>query len=132
MYLIPYNETRDLNRAEDAFDRLFERAFGLRPFASQAPAVDYDETDEGYTVRATVPGFKKDQLEVSAQDGLLTITAHQAAKEGEKQTENSLRRSVRLPEGIDVEKVSAHLEDGILTVTLPKAETRKPRAIQIR
>lgn len=127
-----------LSRSFGNFDRLFELAEGLRSRNSPAGdgniAADLYEDDDHYYARVEVPGVKKDQVELSLDDSVLSISFQRkpSTDEGEHQENVSLSRSLTVPDGIDAQKVAAKLEDGVLTVTLPKAEERKPRSIKVK
>ncbi len=86
-------------------------------------ATDLYEDDDHYYARFELPGVKKEELKVEAEDGVLSVKF-------ERENESS-RRAIRLPESVDPAKITAKLEDGILTVTIAKAEERKPRSITI-
>ena len=130
----------------DEMDRLFDAAFpALSSFhrgngfdwQGQFP-VDLYQDKDAFTVRAELPGFRKEDISLDLADGLLTVTAHQKteAKTGEKETTETVQerrasRAVALPDNIDVEKIAAAYENGVLTITLPKREEVKPRQIAI-
>ena len=82
--------------------------------------------------------MQKEEIEISLQDGMLIVSGERkedsTAGEGATRTERytgTFRRSITLPSRVDVNKVTATYEDGILTITLPKAEEAKPKQIQI-
>jgi HSP20 family protein len=93
--------------------------------------VDVSEDKDNAYVRAELPGVKREDLKVETADGALTITAARQAKNGEKEEAYTSTRSVTLPTDVDVEKVAATYENGVLTVTLPKREALKPRQVAI-
>jgi len=102
------------------------------------PDVDIHETEESLTVTADLPGVEVDGLETDLRDNLLTLTArvkrlddkwrmlHQEYKIGH------YVRQFRLGQQIDQARISAQLKDGVLTLTLPKAENARPRRIQVQ
>jgi HSP20 family protein len=105
------------------------------------PAIDVSETDHSYIVRAELPGIKKDDLDVSINDGVLTINAETRFEREEKEKGRMIRqerrygkyvRSMRLGGDVDESKVSADYTDGILTLTLPKSEEVKPKKIDVK
>jgi HSP20 family protein len=114
---------------ESEIDRLFSSAF--TEFAAPAVAprfpVDLFEDKDNHYVRAELPGITREAINLEMVDGYLTINA--TRKEGEEAF--SLTRSVSIPEAVQADKVSAILEHGVLTVTLPKQEQAKPRKIAI-
>jgi HSP20 family protein len=123
------------------FDRLFDETFpgfGLRAPAQEAPRfaprVDVTESDEAYTVKADLPGLEEKDIQVSLEEGVLSI---QGKLESEKDEERkgvrwverargSFHRSIRLPEEIDAAKVTASYRQGVLTVSVPKLPEAKP------
>ncbi len=135
----------EFNRLRREIDRLFEEPFGfLAPstsfFEGWTPAVDIFEDKDKYTVKAELPGMKKEEIEVSLVGNTLTISGERK-QELEKQERESYRseryfgrfqRSVTLPEQVQENKIEAAYKNGVLTITLPKAEETKPRQISIK
>ena len=104
------------------------------------PRVDISETENDVVIAAEVPGLKKEEINISVEDGVLTLKGERK-HEDEKKEKNyhrveraygSFNRSFRLPPSVDAEKVHASYQDGVLKVTLPKLEKVKPRAIPIQ
>ena len=102
-----------------------------------APEVNIFETKDGYVVEAEMPGVNKEGLEITVEDNELTIIGHRNTEQLNAQPlfrERRLadyRRSFELNPAIDTSKVAAKIEQGILTVTLPKSEKVKPRKIAV-
>ncbi|MDH3688024.1 MAG: Hsp20/alpha crystallin family protein [Gammaproteobacteria bacterium] len=105
-----------------------------------APAIDVIEKDGEYLVRAELPGVKKEDLDVSIQDGVLTINAQSKYENEEKKDGRVIRqerhygkyvRSMRLGEVIDDKNIKAEYKDGILELVLSKAEEVKPKKIDV-
>ncbi len=104
------------------------------------PRVDVVETKESYELTAELPGFKKDDVTVQVQDGVLQLTANVETKETKDETQWLLRerraqtfqRSFRLPRDVDGETISAEFRDGLLVLTLPKKEESKPKVVAIK
>lgn len=94
-------------------------------------ATDVYEDKENYFARFEVPGVKKDDVKIELVDRMLTVSVERREKTSDGEQSYSLSRSVSVPEGVDSEKIGAKLEDGMLTVTLPKQESRKPRTIEV-
>ena len=102
-----------------------------------APEVNIFETKDGYVVEAEMPGVNKEGLEITVEGNELTIVGHRNSEQLNAQPlfrERRLadyRRSFELDPAIDTSKVAAKIEQGILTVTLPKSEKVKPRKIAV-
>jgi HSP20 family protein len=102
-----------------------------------APYVDVEATDSGYVLYAEMPGVNREGIEVTVDDGNLVIAGHrQALAVGgdplHRETRRlNFRRVYELDPSIDANRISARIEQGILTVTLPKAENQKPRRIAL-
>ena len=101
------------------------------------PLVDVESNEEGYTIRAEMPGVDKSGLEITVDNGELTIVGHRRASEvtGEpvyrEIRNNDFRRVYELDPAIDTAKISARIEQGILTLALPKTESVRPRKITV-
>jgi HSP20 family protein len=129
-------------------DRLFDVAFpalstlqreGLfGDWQGQFPVDLYHEKD-AFVVRAELPGFRKEDLAVEVADGILTVSAHSKTeapvdkdnKSNATTQESKVTRSISLPEHLQVDKIQAKYENGVLTVKLPKSEEVKPKQIAI-
>ena len=103
-----------------------------------APSADVEFTDVGYVIRAEMPGVEKDGLEITVDRGELIILGRRKPIEvtGEliyrEIRPHDFRRVYELAPSIDSTNITANIEQGILTVTLPKAETVKPRKIAVQ
>ena len=102
------------------------------------PTTDIFETDQALAVVMEMPGVKKDKVEINLEDGVLTVEGRIDFTKYQDllpvYTEYNIgnyRRSFTLPESIDQEKIKAEMSDGVLTLSLPKAEKAKPRKIAI-
>jgi HSP20 family protein len=97
--------------------------------------VDIREEDEAYVLKAFVPGLSAEDLNIQVLDDVLTIEGEYGQHEGEALMSElpvgSFRRALRLPAPLDAEKVEAHIENGVLTLRVPKAETARPKAIKV-
>ena len=107
-------------------------------FGGWSPALDLYQNNDNVVAVLELPGMRKEDIEISLHDGTLSISGERktASPNGEKaeRTERyvgSFRRSISLPVRVDANKVTASYQDGILTVTLPKAEEAKPRRINV-
>ncbi|HPG39739.1 MAG TPA: Hsp20/alpha crystallin family protein [bacterium] len=104
------------------------------------PRIDVKETKDAYEVMADLPGLKKEDIEVSLHENVLTLKGErkqEEKKEGENEyymerTYGSFYRSFEIPAKVKAEDINATYKDGVLRLTLPKAEEVKPREIQIK
>ena len=138
-----WEPVREMMTLREAMDQLFNDAFtssvGTRSVAS-APLVDVYQTDDDIVIKATLPGFTKDDVDITLTENVLTLrgsTKKEDENEGKsyyirEQSYGSFERSLRLPVDVELEKVEAVFENGILTITLPKAEDVKPKSIMIK
>lgn len=102
-----------------------------------SPAVDIFETEDGLTVVADVPGVAKDGIQIDVDDKILSIrgTVSLPRREGLISREFGMMnyfRQFRLSDEVDQSKINAELEQGVLTLRLPKAEHAKPRRIEVK
>jgi len=107
-------------------------------FSGWTPALDLYQDNDNVVAVVELPGMRKEDIEISLQDGTLSISGERKEEtttaEGATRTERffgKFRRSVTLPTRVDANQVKASYKDGILTVMLPKAEEAKPKQIQI-
>jgi HSP20 family protein len=137
-----------LEMAQREFDTMLNRFFGGRETANGggylAPyAVDVREDADHIYVEAELPGFKKDEIDITLENQTLTISAERRSeqKKGDPQNKGELLlherrytrflRSFTLPPTVDEQTVNAKLTDGVLTITLNKREETKPRKISV-
>jgi HSP20 family protein len=101
--------------------------------------VDIRQTADAYTIEASVPGFKPENVEVTFDDGILTIRGQQRSEE-QKQGSYvrrerklaSVYRQISLPAEVRAEEISANFEHGVLTITIPRAQKAQPKRIQVQ
>ena len=148
MTLVRYNPNRGYFSMQDTMNSLVNALFNTdaSDFVSNAselaPRMDMKETENAYTVKLTMPGIDKDNIDISVTDGILTIkgeTREEEEKEDEKATwlvrehkHISYYRSVRLPSEVVADKAEAEYKNGVLCLTLPKAEEVKPKSIPVK
>ena len=145
--LIRWEPAREMMTLREAMDRLLDDAF-TRPLgfgnghenAWSVPAVDMYQTDNEVVVKAALPGMKADDVQLNVTGEVLTIKGEIKQKDELKEKAYHLReqrwgsfeRSVILPTEVVADKAKADFENGILTITLPKAEEAKPKSISIK
>lgn len=137
---------RSLSTLRGDFDRFFDQVtktgFFGPPRAMEtmwSPSLDFSETDKEYVVRVEVPGISKDDLEVTVDGRMLTVSGRRSFEKEEKTEDYFWRereqgrfvRTVQLPASVEGAKVSASCEDGIMTIRLPKSEPVASKRIPI-
>jgi HSP20 family protein len=111
---------------------------GRTGFSFRLP-LDVSETDDAYLIRASTPGMKPEDLDISVQNNTLIIRGEmrqQEEREGERwhlqeRRYGQFQRTITLPNNVNADQVGAQYEDGVLTLTLPKSEEAKPRRISV-
>jgi len=133
----------ELTRMQEEMNRFFDDFFGeqRRGLAEGAwlPAVDVSETESELVVRAELPGMSHEDIEINVQDNILTLKGEKK-QEKKEEKENfhrlersygSFSRSFSLPAGVKPDDIKATFKDGVLQVTMPKAEEAKAKKIAI-
>jgi HSP20 family protein len=125
-------------------NRLFNNLFDTPTVASApvrrfAPATDLIESETHYILRADLPGLSEDDVNIELDGNVLSVSGerkseHEHRGQGYYRVERSygsFRRSLRLPEGVDAEAITANFDRGVLEVSVPKPEQPKPRRVQV-
>ena len=141
----PFRELDELHsRLSTLFGRAALRKNGAKDealtVAEWAPLVDIVEDDNEYLIKAELPEVKKEDVKVTVQDDVLTISGQRQYEKEEKgkkyhrveRAYGSFTRSFTLPEDADGEKVAAEFKDGVLKVRLPKSEKARPKSIEVK
>ncbi len=141
----PFKEMEDLQSR-------FTRLFGLTPARTEngdrelmtitewAPSVDIIEDEKEWLLKADLPEVKKEEVKVTVENGVLTISGERKFEKEEKakkyhrieRSYGNFLRSFTLPDGADGSKVNAEFKDGVLKVHLPKGEKAKPNAVEVK
>ncbi len=146
MSLIRWRPTRDLLSIRDEVNRLFDNFFTGLPERRRgllegewAPSVDVAETDNEVVVTAELPGVEQDNVDITITDDVLTLKGEKKEEKEVKEKNyhriersyGSFQRSISLPAGVQADKAKATYKDGVLHITVPKAEEAKPKQIKI-
>jgi HSP20 family protein len=138
---------RELATMRQMMDRVLEDDFFRFPSMWErnggevaSLALDVAEKDDAYVVKASLPGVNPEDVDITLTDNVLTIRGETKDDKDIKQENYHLRerrfgtfvRSVTLPNAVDADKIEALNENGVLTLTLPKAESVKPRKIEVK
>jgi HSP20 family protein len=128
-----------LNRA---LDEAFTNSGNTDAARVWVPAIDLIEKKDSYIIRAELPGVERSNIDISFEKNVLTISGQKSALIEAKDEElrvfaaervsGSFSRSLRMPDYIDGDKIGAEYKDGLLTITIPKAELAQPRKIEVR
>lgn len=144
MNIVRFDPFRELEAMTNRLNRLFDPSITRHDdpddFGGWAPAIDVEETDREYRIKADLPEVMKNDVKVNIENGVLTIEGERKQEKEEKnkkfhRVERAYGKFVRrlaLPTEVDAQKVAAEFKDGVLNVRLPKAETVKPRAIAVK
>jgi HSP20 family protein len=143
-----WDPMREMEEMQNRVASLFGRRLPLKKDSGEegftlmewVPPVDIAEDEKEYTIKAELPGVNKEDVRVTVEGGVLTITGERKAEKEEKDKKyhriernyGTFVRSFMLPEGTASDKVSAEFEDGVLRVRLPKDESAKPKSIEVK
>ena len=142
-----WDPVQELNALQNRLSSLFGRTT-LRPsngeeslaLADWAPVVDISEDDKEFAIKAELPGLKREEVKVTVEDGVLSISGERKTEKEEKNKQfhrmersyGSFLRSFTLPEGADTTKVNAEFSDGVLHVHLAKTPKTQPKTIEVK
>jgi HSP20 family protein len=144
-----WNPLREMDEAQNRFNPFFLAAFPNRmgsgeihslTVADWSPEVDISEDDRGYLLKADLPEMKKDDVRVTVEDGILSVSGERRSEKEDQKRKfhriersfGNFRRSFTLPEDADSTKVTAEFRDGVLKVHLPTTPVAKSKAIQVK
>lgn len=138
-----WNPTREALDLFNEFERLFDRSAYRESVDTPTTwglALDVVEQEEGYVVKASVPGINPDDLNITLEDNVLTIQgevkSEETADEGKyhlrERRYGSFGRTLRFPVAVNADTVEASYHNGVLSLTVPKAEEVKPKRIAIK
>ncbi|MBM3944894.1 MAG: Hsp20/alpha crystallin family protein [SAR202 cluster bacterium] len=144
MMLERWDPFAELRRMDDTLNRMW-RGFGYRdhdgaPADTWAMPIDVVEESDHIVVHASMPGIKASDIDVTVENGVLFISGTSESSEEHKDGSYLVRerrygqfqRTLRLPDSVDADKAETHHEDGVLTVRLPKAETKKAKRLTVK
>lgn len=147
MNLVRWDPFRELEEMSTRLNRFFGLAAPRRTadedggfFADWTPAIDVEETDKEYLLKADLPDVKKEDVKIDVSNGILTVEGERKQEKEEKnrkfhRIERAYGKFVRrmgLPTDADEQKIAAEFKDGVLNVHIPKAASAKPRSIEIK
>src|SRR5213079_1184170 len=147
--LITWNPLGEIDEAQNRFNRFFLGGFPNRMgtgeihslvVADWSPEVDISEDDHGYLLKADLPEMKKDDVRVTVEDGILSVSGERKSEKEDLKKKfhriercyGTFRRSFTLPEDADSTKVTAEFRDGVLKVHLPTTARPRSKATQVK
>lgn len=141
-YLDKWEPFRDMLNLRADMDRLFKTFFSGFPEDREGlwtPIVDIEEDKDTITVKAEVPGMNKDEIKVTVRDNVLSISGERKQEKETKEktyhrierTYGKFNRRITLPTSVGADKIKATYKDGVLSITLPKPESVKPKQIDV-
>ncbi len=144
MSLIKWSPIRDLLSIQDEMNKLFDERldkFSGNELQSRVwqPLVDIFEEDDKFVIKAEIPEVKKEDISINLENNVLTIKGERKLEKEDKKENyhraerfyGMFQRSFTLPGTVDQEKIKANLENGVLTLEIPKKEEVKPKKIEI-
>lgn len=140
MQLIKYDPIKDIAQLEKEMTSFFQNGWSLFPSINEASNMDMYEENGKLIAEVSLPGYKKKEVKVSTDNGLLEIAAeHEESKEKKNKRryyfqESSRRysRRVALPDGADTEAIDASFTNGVLRISMPIKPTKKPKVINVK
>ena len=143
MNLTRWDPLRELDSLSSRMNQMFPvtvRRNDDATFADWAPAVDVQETDKEYLIKADLPEIKKDDMKIAIDEGVLSMEGERKQEKEEKNKKfhkveriyGKFVRRMALPSDVDEGKVTAEFKDGVLNVHLPKAANAKPHSVDVK
>ena len=143
--LAAWSPLNQLGRLRDEVNRLFDHPFsevspGSEFFQGWAPSIDLLDSRDNLTVKAELPGMKKEDIDISLHGNNLTIAGERKHEEEHKEGETCrsemyygrFQRTIALPHAVDSNRITANYKNGLLTVDLPKTEEAKRKQIEVK
>jgi HSP20 family protein len=144
-----WNPLREMDEAQNRLNRFFFGSFPNRmgsgeipslAVADWSPEVDISEDDQGYLLKADLPEMKKDDVRVTVEDGILSVSGERKSEKEDlkkkfhriERSFGTFRRSFTLPEDADSTKVTAEFRDGVLKVHLPTTPVARSKALEVK
>lgn len=139
MAIIRWDPFREMTSLQSQVNHLADSLWSGRQ-ESWVPAVDVFDTQDAVVLKAELPGMKVDDIEIEVDDNVLTLKGERTFEEKidderyyrVERRYGSFQRSLALPQGVKADEIQATYEDGVLQVTVPKAEAEKPKRIEVK
>ena len=139
MAIIRWDPFREMTQAQSQLNKLVDQVWGGRQ-ESWLPAIDVFDQKDAVVLKAELAGMNPDDIHIEVEDNVLTVRGERRFEEEVDEDRyyrverrfGSFQRSLALPQGVRPDEIQAGYEDGILTVTVPKAEEEKPQRIEVK
>jgi len=139
MAIIRWDPFREMTQVQSQLNRLVDQAVGGRQ-ESWLPAIDVFDTQDAVVLKAELAGMDPDDIQIEVEDNVLTIKGERKFEEKVDEERyyrverrfGSFQRSLALPQGVKADEIAAGYEDGVLTLTVPKAPELKPQRIEVK
>ncbi len=145
MALVKWNPLNELANWEREVDRMIRDVLSpdvrlFEDISHVVPLIDVEETEDEFNITAELPGMKKEDIKITFQDNILTISGEKKMEEKREdknfhrmeRTFGKFSRSIGIPAGVKLDKIEAEYKNGVLYVHIPKAEEAKPKKIDIK
>ncbi|MCH8310110.1 MAG: Hsp20/alpha crystallin family protein [Chloroflexi bacterium] len=136
----PFRNFRHFDNVMSRFQRNYGPRIRVQRAESWAIPLDVVQDDDNVTISASLPGFKAEGIHVTIEDGVLAISAETTSETEDSTNGYMLRerragkfyRAIRLPETVDADKAESGYNEGVLTITLPRIETKKAKKLEVK
>ncbi|HHJ53651.1 MAG TPA: Hsp20/alpha crystallin family protein [Caldithrix abyssi] len=145
MALVKWNPMNELANWEREVDRMIRDVFSpevrlFEDISHVVPLIDMEETDDAFNITAELPGMKKEDIKITFQDNILTISGEKKTEEKREEKNfhrmersfGKFSRSIGIPAGVVLDKIDAEYKNGVLYIHIPKAEEAKTKKIDIK
>ncbi len=140
MAVIRWDPFREMTQVQSQFNRLMDQVWGGNRQESWMPAIDVFDQKDAVVLKAELAGMDPDDIQIEVEDNVLTLKGERKFEETVDEERyyrverryGSFQRSLALPQGVKADEIQAAYDDGILTVTVPKAEEEKPKKIEVK
>jgi HSP20 family protein len=140
MQLVRYSPLREMQKMEQDLDKFWQNGWGSLPAFTETSTMDMYEENGNLVAEVSLPNFKKDEVKVTTDEGMLEVSAEHKEEEEKKgkrryffrESSNQYLRRVALPEGVKADKADASFKDGVLKVAMPMATQKTAKAIAVK
>lgn len=140
MQLVKHSPSREMQRIERDLDKLWQTGWGIFPTFTEVSTMDLYQEDGNLIAEVSLPNFKKEEVKVKTDEGVLEVSAEHKEEEKKKnkrqyyfhESSNSYFRRVTLPQGVKTDKADASFKDNVLRVTMPMTTSNKTKVVKVK